>query len=267
MVPAGRLHGRTAIVTGAGSGIGAACARLFAREGANVVVSDIDETGGERVVAQISKAGGLAKFIRHDVSMEEEWERVISETVSEFGALHVLVNNAGVGIGGLCEHFSLENWRKQSAVNMDGVFLGTKHAIPAIRKSGKGSIIIVSSGAGLKGTPGMSSYCATKGAVRLFAKAVALELAQMGDDIRVNSVHPGLVDTPIWSKADAETRKVFGADENSTIQPDALAQMAVPGGRLGQPEEIAAGILFLATDESSYINAAELAIDGGATAG
>lgn len=266
----GRVQGLTAIVTGGASGIGEACVRLLASEGANVVVSDIDRDNGSRVVSEVAGVGGAARFMEHDVTSEERWVEVVAETVAAFRGLHILVNNAGIGIGGLCEQMSLADWRRQTAVNLDGVFLGTKHAIPAMRASGKGSIIIISSGAGLKGTPGMSGYCATKGAVRLFAKAVALELSRNGDDIRVNSVHPGLVDTPIWRKVDKATLDVMGGASvhgSNAVDPAILARGMVPNGRLGEPLDIAAGVLYLASEDARYVTGAELAIDGGATAG
>ena len=263
----GRVKGKVAIVTGGASGIGEACAKLLAREGAKVVVSDIDRNGGVRVAKEIGEAGGTARFLEHDVTSEARWEEVVAETVTAFGGLHILVNNAGIGIGGLCEKFSLEDWRRQAAVNIDGVFLGTKHAIPAMRASGGGSIVIMSSGAGLSGSPGMSSYCATKGAVRLFAKAVALEMAQLGDKIRVNSVHPGVIDTPIWTKVTPETRAVFGgAATGNAVDPALLASVMAPLGKAGTPGDIAWGVVYLASDEARYVTGSELVIDGGATA-
>ena len=263
----GRVDGKVALVTGGASGIGEACAKLLAKEGARVVLSDIDGEGGERVAREIGEAGGEARFLAQDVTSEDGWEETIAQTLSAFGALDILVNNAGIGVGGLCEHFSLEDWRRQTAINLDGVFLGTKHAIPAMRRSGGGSIIIMSSGAGLTGAPGMSGYCATKGAVRLFAKAVALEMAQLGDNIRVNSVHPGVIDTPIWTKVTPETRAAFGnAATGNAVDPAALASVAAPVGKAGVPEDIAWGVVFLASDESRYMTGAELVIDGGATA-
>ncbi len=141
----GRVEGKAAIVTGGASGIGEACAKLLAREGARVAVSDIDRDGGARVAKEIEEAGGTARFLEHDVTSEARWQEVVAQTVAAFGGLHILVNNAGIGVGGLCENFSLEDWRRQTAINVDGVFLGTKHAIPAMRASGNGSIVIMSS--------------------------------------------------------------------------------------------------------------------------
>lgn len=266
----GRVAGLTAIVTGGASGIGAACAKVLAAHGANVVVSDVDANGGQNTANAIVSDGGTATFLQHDVTSEGQWKGIIAATVSQYGGLNILVNNAGLGIGGLCEEMTLEDWRRQTAVNIDGVFLGTKYAIPAMRASGKGSIIIMSSGAGLKGTAGMSGYCATKGAVRLFAKAVALELSGLGDNIRVNSVHPGLIETPIWQKVDDNTKGVMSGaltDDGTAVDPVKLASAGVPNGVLGQPEDIALGVLYLASDDARYVTGSELTIDGGATAG
>jgi len=261
-----RVQDKTAIVTGAASGIGEACAKLLAREGANVVVSDINETDGLRVAKEINKEGGNAIFGQHDVTLEDRWQEIVELSASVFGGLNILICNAGVGVGGSCEEFSLASWRQQFSINVEGVFLGVKHAIPEIRKSGGGSIIVMSSVAGLRGTGGMSCYCASKGAVRMFTKAVAIELAQRGDQIRVNSVHPGPIDTPIWSKVDSTTLEVFGGSGNEGVDVSELAQHAVPGGTVGQPNDIAEGVLYLASDESRYVNASELVIDGGASA-
>jgi len=262
----GRVTGKTAIVTGAASGIGEACADLLAQEGANVVVSDINVTDGERVAKDIRDAGGNALFVAQDVTREDQWEDVVQKAVSEFGGLNILVCNAGIGVGGSCETFSLTAWQQQFAINVEGVFLGVKHAIPEIRRSGGGSIVVMSSVAGLRGTAGMSCYCASKGAVRTFTKAVAIELAQQGDNIRVNSLHPGPIDTPIWSKVDSTTLEVFGGSGNEGVDVSQLAAQAVPGGAVGQPKDIADGVLYLASDESRYVNASELVIDGGASA-
>lgn len=262
----GRVQGKTAIVTGAASGIGEACAKLLAREGANVVVSDVNVADGKRVAKEIGDAGGKALFVSQDVTSEDRWHEVVEQCVSAFGGLNILVCNAGVGVGGNCETFSLESWRDQFGINVDGVFLGVKHAIPKIRESDGGSIIVMSSVSGLRGTAGMSCYCATKGAIRMFTKAVAIELAQQGDNIRVNSIHPGPIDTPIWSKVDSETLQVFGGSGNEGVDVAQLAAHAVPGGGVGQPDDIAEGVLYLASDAARYVNASELVIDGGASA-
>jgi len=257
----GQVEGKVAIVTGGASGIGAACAATLAREGAKVVVSDLDDTGGRDLVDKISGAGGEAIFLHQDVSLEEGWPGVIEATERRFGRLNVMVANAGIGI--LCKavEMPLADWRRQTAVNLDGVFLSVKYAVPAMRRAGGGSIIITSSTAGLRGSAGLAGYCATKGGVRLFAKAVAMECAVESDGIRVNTVHPGVIDTPIWTKL------AGSGGSNAPIDPNEVAKAGVPLGRTGQAQDIANGILFLASDASSYMTGAELVIDGGMTGG
>jgi NAD(P)-dependent dehydrogenase (short-subunit alcohol dehydrogenase family) len=257
----GQVDGKVAIVTGGASGIGAACAATLAREGAKVVVTDLDDAGGHRVVHQIGGAGGEAIYLHHDVSLEDTWPAIIDATLRRFGRLDVMVANAGIGI--LCRaiEMSLEDWRRQTAVNLDGVFLSVKHAVPAMRRGGGGSIVIMSSVAGLRGSAGLAGYCATKGGVRLFAKAVAMECAAAGDGIRINTVHPGVIDTPIWTKLSA------APGTNQPIDPNEVAKSGVPLGRAGQAADIANGVLFLASDASSYVTGAELVIDGGMTGG
>jgi NAD(P)-dependent dehydrogenase (short-subunit alcohol dehydrogenase family) len=257
----GQVDGKVAIVTGAASGIGAACAMTLAREGAKIVVTDLDDAVGQRVVDKIGSVGGEAIFLHQDVSLEEGWPGVIEATERRFGRLDVMVANAGIGI--LCGaiEMSLADWRRQTAVNLDGVFLSVKYAVPAMRRAGGGSIIIMSSTAGLRGSAGLAGYCATKGGVRLFAKAVAMECAAAGDGIRINTVHPGVIDTPIWTKIPAS------AGTNTPIDPHEIARAGVPLGRAGQAEDIANGVLFLASDASSYMTGAELVIDGGMTGG
>lgn len=258
----GRMEGRIAIVTGGASGIGRACAERLAAEEAIVVVTDIQDQLGAEVVDAINGAGGVAEYLPHDVTDEAAWARVVAHTVDRHGGLHVLVNNAGIGIGGSILDMTLEEWRRQQAINLDGVFLGIKHCIPAMRDAGSGSIINMSSVAGLKGAPNLSAYNATKGGVRLFTKGVALECAQQGWPIRVNSVHPGVIDTPIWTKVNPE----FLAEGENAVDVDAMAAMGVPMGKAGRPLDIANGVLFLASEDSSYMTGTELVIDGGMTA-
>jgi NAD(P)-dependent dehydrogenase (short-subunit alcohol dehydrogenase family) len=258
----GRVAGKVAIVSGGASGIGRSCALRLAGEGASVVVTDIQDDMGGEVVAAIDAAGGTATYMAHDVTDEDAWRDVVGKTVANMGGLDILVNNAGIGIGGSILEMTLTDWRRQQAINLEGVFLGVKHAIPAMRDSGGGSIINMSSVAGLKGAANLSAYNATKGGVRLFTKGVALECAQNRWDVRVNSVHPGIIDTPIWTKLNPE----FQEDGSHIIDADALAAMAVPSGVLGSPDDIANGVLFLASDESSYITGTELVIDGGLSA-
>src|SRR6516164_3850003 len=240
----GQVDGKVAIVTGGASGIGAACAATLAREGAKVVVTDVDDAGGQAVVGKIGSVGGEAIFLHQDVSIEDSWPGVIEVTERRFGRLDVMVANAGIGI--LCKavEMSLADWRRQTAVNLDGVFLSVKYAVPAMRRAGGGSIIIMSSVAGLRGSAGLAGYCATKGGVPLFAKAVAMECAAADDGIRVNTVHPGVIDTPIWTKIPANV------GTNEPIDPNEIAQAGVPLRRAGQAQDIANGVLFLASDAS-----------------
>jgi NAD(P)-dependent dehydrogenase (short-subunit alcohol dehydrogenase family) len=262
----GQVQGKVALVTGGASGIGAACAELLACEGASVAVTDIDELGGPELVARINKAGHQAVFLPQDVTSEARWVEVVTEVEKRFGRLGILVSNAGIGISvPSITDMSLKDWRRQTAINLDGVFLSVKHCLPAMRRrGGGGSIIMMSSLAGLRGAPGLSGYCATKGGVRLFAKAIAMECASAGDGIRVNSVHPGIIDTPIWGKIPTEAA---GRGQNAPIDPEERAKLATPLARAGHASEIAQGVLYLASDASSYVTGTELVIDGGMNAG
>jgi len=256
----GRVQGKVALVTGGASGIGRGCAEKLAAEGAVVVVTDLQDDKGAEVVAAIAKAGGKAEYLRHDVTDEAAWERVVAQVKTRHGRLDILVNNAGIGLGGSVLEMTLADWRRQTAVNLDGVFLGVKHAIPLMRLSGDGgSIINMSSVAGLKGSAILAGYCATKGGVRLFTKSVAMECANAKDGIRVNSVHPGIIETPIWLSI------VNPANPGANAPPDldAMSSLAVPLGVKGYPEDIANGVLWLASEESRYVTGAELVIDGG----
>jgi NAD(P)-dependent dehydrogenase (short-subunit alcohol dehydrogenase family) len=257
-----QMDGKVAIVTGGASGIGAACAETLARAGASLVMTDIDRAGGERVVGRISAAGGKALFLDQDVTEEARWPQVIASAEKSFGRIDVMVANAGIGLMIPLEQMSLADWRRQQTVNLDGVFLSVKHVIPAMRRAGGGSIILMSSVAGLRGSAGLAAYCATKGGVRLLAKAVALETA--ADNIRVNSVHPGIVATPIWGKIPLGAE---GQRRNAPIDPHERARLAVPLGFAGEAQNIADGVLFLASDAARYVTGTELVIDGGLTAG
>ena len=255
-----RVEGKVALVTGGASGIGAACAATLAREGASVVITDLQDPNGEALAREI---GGGAIFLHHDVTSEEAWIGVVAEVKRAFGRLDILVNNAGIGLS--CPsitQMSLADFRRQQAVNVEGVFLGLKHSIPLMREAKNGgSIINMSSVAGLKGTAILAGYCATKGAVRLLTKAVALECADAKDGIRVNSVHPGIIETPIW-----ET--IVGMEapgSNSPPDLEAMSAMIVPLGVKGLPKDIADGVLWLASSESRYVTGTELVIDGGLT--
>jgi NAD(P)-dependent dehydrogenase (short-subunit alcohol dehydrogenase family) len=258
----GRVQGKVALVTGGASGIGRGCAERLAAEGAVAVVTDLQDAKGAEVVAVIEKAGGKAWYLHHDVTDEAAWASVVAEVKAREGRLDILVNNAGIGIGGSILDMKLEDWRRQTAVNLDGVFLGVKHSIPLMRASGDGgSIINMSSVAGLKGAASLAGYCATKGGVRLFTKAVAMECANAKDGIRVNSVHPGLIETPIWLTVGQAVNP--GANEPPDL--DAMSAMAVPLGVKGWPLDIANGVLWLASEESRYVTGQELVIDGGLT--
>ncbi len=251
-----RVKGKVAIITGGAGGLGKAQALLLSKEGAKVVITDINEDEAKKVVGEINKQGGEAIFIKHDVTSEKEWSEVIRRTLERFGKLDILVNNAGVNLWKKIEDTSLEEWRWLMGVNLDGVFLGTRCAMGAMKKSGGGSIVNISSVAGLVGTLDTSAYHASKGGVRLFTKAAALECSKAGYDynIRVNSVHPGVI----------KTAMVDGLLKDEDKRKDALSWH--PIGRFGEPEDIAYGVLYLASDESKFITGAELVIDGGWTA-
>lgn len=254
----GRVADKVAIVTGGALGIGRASAALLAREGAKVVVTDILVEEGEAAVEEIRKAGGEARFLEHDVTSEEAWRRVVADTVAAHGRLDILVNNAGLGIGGTAEDTMLEDWRKLMAVNLDAVFIGTREAIAAMKVSGGGSIVNLSSIEGLIGDPNLAAYNASKGGVRIFTKSAALHCAKAGHRIRVNSVHPAYIWTPmvenfLKAQGDLESGKRF-------------LESLHPIGHLGEPDDIAYGILYLASDEAKFVTGSELVIDGGYTA-
>jgi NAD(P)-dependent dehydrogenase (short-subunit alcohol dehydrogenase family) len=260
----GQVDGKVALVTGGASGIGAACADALVREGARVVLTDLDDARGEALAGKLRAAGGEARFLHQDVTDEHRWSDVVAEVERLFGGLHILVANAGIAVMRPVLDMTLADWRRQTAVNLDGVFLSVKHAIPAMRRSGGGgSIVLMSSVAGLRGSAGLAGYSATKGAVRLFAKSVALECAAARDGIRVNSVHPGIIETAIWDKMSA------GLPGGRDLPLDArtIAAQGVPLGEPGQAADVAAGVLFLASDASRHVTGSELVIDGGMTAG
>lgn len=257
-----QVAGKVAVVTGGASGIGEACAETLAREGASVLITDIDDTLGKGVVERITKAGGKAHYLRHDVRDEAAWPGVIAETEKRYGRLDFMVANAGIGIMSPIATMTLADWQRQQAINLDGVFLSIKHSIPAMKRVGGGSIVLMSSVAGLRGAPGLSAYSATKGGVRLLAKSVALEHA--ADNIRCNSMHPGIIATPIWEKIPTGAE---GNRRNAPIDPRERAAASVPLPRVGEAQDIANGVLFLCSDASNYITGQELVIDGGMTAG
>ena len=261
----GRVSGKVALVTGGASGIGRGCAEALAAEGASVVVTDVQETLGRETVAAIVAAGGKAAWLRQDVTQEADWIETIAAIKDQFGRLDILVNNAGIGLGGPITEMTLEDFRRQQAINVEGVFLGTKHGLPLMRASGGGSIINISSVAGLTGAPNLAAYSATKGAVRLFTKSVALECAALRDGVRVNSVHPGIIETAIW---DSISGGIGGAEPGGAnrIDLDAVTALATPLGVKGFPKDIALGVVYLASDESRYVTGSELVIDGGMVA-
>jgi NAD(P)-dependent dehydrogenase (short-subunit alcohol dehydrogenase family) len=233
--------------------MGAAEARLFAREGARVVIGDVLEAEGAAIEAEISAKGGEAVFVRLDVTRESDWAQAVASTVQRFGKLDVLVNNAGIGGVGRVDETATEAWDRVMEVNAKGVFLGTRAAIPAMRRAGGGSIINISSQLGLVGMDDSSpQYTASKGAVRLLTKTTALQYAR--DGIRCNSVHPGPIVTPMTERRRAEP----------AVYQRMLSR--IPLGRYGEPDEVAYGVLYLASDESAFVTGSELVIDGGWTA-
>lgn len=244
-----RLTDRTAIVTGAASGIGKATAQRLASEGANVVITDINDDAGKAVAAEITGQGYSAAFMHHDVTKEADWQRVIDDTVAAYSGLDILVNNAGMGDLLDIDAATLSDWDRTIAIDQTSIFLGMKLASPHLKASGHGSVINISSIFGISGGFGTSpAYHAAKGAVRTLTKNVALLWAQQG--VRVNSVHPGFIDTPILSEA------------KGTPFEQAMLDMT-PMGRLGKPEEIAAAVAYLASDDASFVTGCELAVDGG----
>jgi len=248
-----RLENKVALISGGARGMGAAEARMFAREGAKVVIGDVLEAEGRQVEAEINEVGGECVFVHLDVTQEAEWQQAVESAVSRFGKLDILVNNAGIALRGVLEDTSSEDWDRVMAVNAKGVFLGTKAAIPEMRKAGGGSIVNISSMSGMVGQSYIQPvYNASKGAVRIFTKSAAIQYAKEG--IRVNSVHPGPIDTPMAGERLNNAELQRQADERS------------PMGRTAHPDEVAYGVLFLASDEASFMTGSELVIDGGATA-
>jgi NAD(P)-dependent dehydrogenase (short-subunit alcohol dehydrogenase family) len=245
-----RLQGKVALITGAAHGMGEAEAKIFAKEGAKVVVADMDETTGQQVAAGIAEVGGEALFVRLDVTREEDWRKAVDTTVARFGKLDILVNNAGISGSSGVDPLSSEAWDRVMDVNAKGVFLGLKYAIPAMQKMGSGSIVNISSISGFVGQDYVHmAYNASKGAVRIMTKSAAVQYAK--DGIRVNSVHPGVMPPMQTSRVTA----------NAEQRQRMLAQ--VPMGREGRREEVGYAVLFLASDEASYITGTEVVVDGG----
>ncbi len=264
-----RLQGRVAFISGGLRGIGLACAERFLAEGAEVVLSDLDAEDSDTATATLARLGQAASYVRANVTSEDDWVRAVQAVQERHGAVHILINNAGTDLTGAVETLKLEDWRKIMSVNVDGVFLGTKHFVPLLAASGaavKGgaSIINVSSIMGLVGMSEVSAYNASKGAVRLFTKSIALEFAQKKMPIRANSLHPGFVLTPLLN-AGFQRWVDAGAAEKVQDLIDSMAA-TTPIGRLADPAELASAAFFLASSDSSYMTGAELVIDGGWTA-
>ena len=247
-----RLENKVALISGGARGMGAVEAKLFAEEGAQVIIGDMLEEEGRKVEAEINEAGGECVFVSLDVRSEEAWQNAVNEAVSRYGKLDILVNNAGIYRAHNVEETTSDEWDQVMDINAKGVFLGTKHAIPAMRDAGGGSIVNISSVAGLVGSRATSAYNASKGAVRLLTKSTSIQYAS--DGIRANSVHPGTIETPMTEG--------FLADPS--MRQDRMDR--TPIGRLGKPEDVAYGALFLASDEASFMTGSELVIDGGRTA-
>jgi len=249
----GRLDDKVALISGGARGQGTAETRLFVSEGARVVFGDIIDDEGKKIEAEIRAAGGEATYVHLNVTREADWRAAVGTAVDRYGKLDVLVNNAGILLRAKIEETTEEDWDRIMAVNAKGVFLGTKCALPAMRRAGGGSIVNISSTAGLVGSPGeTAAYTATKGAVRLFTKATAIQHAK--DKIRCNSVHPGPIATDM----------IKDMLENKSAWEQRLRRL--PMGRVGTAEEVAYGVLYLASDEASYVTGSELVIDGGTTA-
>ena len=248
-----RLEGKVALISGGARGQGAVEAKLFAREGAKVVFGDILDKSGKQVEAVIHEAGGEAAYVHLDVTREDDWRTAVNTAIDRYGKLDILVNNAGILIRKGIEDTTEEDWDRIMGVNAKGAFLGTKHSIPAMRQAGGGSIVNISSTAGLVASPsGSASYTASKGAVRLLTKSTAIQYAKEG--IRCNSIHPGPIDTDMIQETLTDSAKL---EER---------MQRLPMGRVGTADEIAYGVLYLASEEASFVTGSELVIDGGTTA-
>ena len=247
-----RLENKVALISGGARGMGAVEAKLFTTEGAKIVIGDLLEEDGRRTEAEINEAGGECLFVPLDVTSEAAWQGAVEAAVRRFGKLDILVNNAGIYRTERVEEVTEELWDQVMGINAKGVFLGTKHAIPEMRNAGGGSIVNISSVAGLVGDHNSAAYASSKGAVRLLTKSTAIQYAKEG--IRCNSVHPGTIETPMT------------ADMLSDPQYRQDREVRTPIGRLGTAQDVAYGVLYLASDESSFVTGSELVIDGGRTA-
>jgi 3(or 17)beta-hydroxysteroid dehydrogenase len=249
------FSGKVVLVTGAASGLGQDCSAAFVKAGAKVMMTDVQRDPG---MAAARRLGENAAFLEQDVRDEARWREIVTETVNRFGSLNVLVNAAGVAMYAGIEDTSLAQFRNIHAVNVEGVFLGCKTAIPAMRESGGGSIVNLSSTAGLRGVGKLAAYCSAKGAVRMLTKSVAVECAEKGDNIRCNSLHPSYTDTPM-------VQGLINLGSDPALMRRRLEKVS-PMNRLGEPHEVSSVILFLASDQASFITGAEIPVDGGTTA-
>lgn len=247
-----RLKDKVALITGAGGGQGKEEALLFAKEGAKVVVTDVQEDKVKEVVAEINENGGSAVGYFHDVTSEDDWRKVVKNAINKFGKIDILVNNAGISINVKLHEITMDQWNKVMSINLTGSFLGMKHVIPNMMENERGSIINISSISGLTGGGGANPYTASKGAIRMLTKAAAVDYAK--SNIRVNSVHPGVIITPM-------TEEMFKDEKMSN-----WAHSVTPLPDLGKPEDVAYGVLYLASDESKFVTGIELPIEGGYTA-
>jgi 3(or 17)beta-hydroxysteroid dehydrogenase len=259
-----RMEGKIAFVAGAASGIGRAAALLLAREGAAVCCADLQAEGAAATAGLIESSGGRGLSAPLDVTVDASWQAALDAAVATFGRVDVMVNSAGISFGRPITEMSLEEWRRVMAVNLDGVFLGTKQAILTLRRTGGGSIVHISSASGLKSAPGASAYSASKAAVCMFVKAAAKECLQNGDKIRINTVCPAGVKTPLWREMPffRDLVETTGSEEAAFRE---LAR-SDPQGRFAEPEEVAQAVLYLASEESLYVTGTDLVIDGGYTA-
>jgi len=256
-----RVKGKVALVTGARRGLGAAISAMLAREGARVILTDRKADGSEVVLKQIADAGGEAMFVEHDVTREESWNTVIAETIKAYGKLDILVNNAGVGAGKNIEEATLEDWRWVMAINLEGTFMGTQKAIAAMKTSGGGSIVNISSIEGLVGDRRMVAYDASKAGIVLLSRSAALHCAANNYNIRVNTVHPGFIETKM---VQGFLKAISDDGDVAKARADLVAKH--PLGHLGEPDDVAYAVLYLASEESKFATGTELVIDGGYTA-
>ena len=264
-----RLDGKVALISGAARGIGAETARRMAKVGAAVVLGDVIDEAGQRVVREIEGEGGKAAYIHLDVTRESDWNQAVSAAVSRFGGLDILVNNAGVFLGKTSEESTLAEWDWLCGVNLTGVFLGTKLVLPALKERAKGSpqggsVVNVSSTAGIVGSPLAPLYSLTKGGVTMFSKSTALEFARKGYRIRVNSIHPGVIETDMGEETFRTRARYAGSNDMDAARNQGLATH--PIGRFGQAGDIANGIIFLASDDAAFMTGSSLIVDGGVTA-